>query len=381
MRCRSYWPSSFLGTFAPKTWLGGEYRRHRQRVLLERERALLPSSQNAVDAERRVRELLEQRRGVIARIQGVQRELRDLRSELYRVDAARRHGAQPRERRSFVAACPDADCRGFLSERYCCGTCGRQFCAACREIRDEGHACNPETVATIRAIRDDSRACPGCGMAISRVSGCDQMFCPAPCETLFSYATGARLVNVVVHNPHALERLRELRQDGARLAAEDMCGGWPQLALLPAEARSDGDLIALVQAARHVEQVELPRLARQRDNEDLRVRFCLRDIDEAALGRQLEARERQRELQIEIRRSLELAVALVLELSLRLVHGEASLAEAMGNCVPLLESAVNAPLRRVADRFNCAVPQIEPRRPAWRAAGYVPKPKKRSAEA
>jgi FtsZ-binding cell division protein ZapB len=372
MNCGLHWARAFLDDHFTPAWRGGDLRKHRQRVLFDRERALLPATQPAVErvvtkerleeGRRRAYEthrataeqLKESRRAwqeAVAALRhhesggaAAKQRLEDARRRAYEtyratakqlqehrrawqeavaaLDRHERGGQAPPERRSFVAACPAEDCRGFLSQQYKCGTCLRHFCAACRELKVEGHVCDPALVQSLKAIVADSRACPGCGVAISRVSGCDQMFCVL-CEVFFSYATGERIQGVV-HNPHYFERLRQLRQqaapapEGFEGAGEGACGQWPSIhsfTWLPAESRSFKMLSSFFQTAINLELQVLPRLRRDRrgGNEDLRVQFCLRRLDEARFMAQLERRERQRDFEVDVCDSLQLFVLLTME--------------------------------------------------------------------
>jgi hypothetical protein len=81
---------------------------------------------------------------------------------------------QPVERR-FVRACPVDGCRGFLSERWKCGTCEAAVCAKCHEPKAEGHVCDPDVAASAALIASDSKPCPGCASLIFKISGCQQV--------------------------------------------------------------------------------------------------------------------------------------------------------------------------------------------------------------
>jgi hypothetical protein len=147
------------------------------------------------------------------------------------------------------------------------------------------------------------------------------------CEVFFSYATGKRIQGVV-HNPHYFERLRQLRQQAAPApegaaaelegAGEGACGQWPSIASftwLPVESRSFKMLSSFFQTAVNLERQVLPRMRRDRrgGNEDLRVQFCLRRLDEARFMAQLEQRERRRDFEVDVCDSLQLFVLLTME--------------------------------------------------------------------
>ena len=268
MNCRTPWDRAFLDSKMSHSWLESSYKHHRQGLLLDKERSLLPATQPAVEHEVECRKrgsliaelgeksatLGDQIRDVTKKIDSVGqesvecynelhhktpsdqerlKELKKRREELNTIDQTLQKQKYDlyhqqvaiweeskvhqefikgpkvaKERRAFVAACPAPACRGFLSTAYKCGTCQVNFCSDCREpipSEEEKHACDPALVATIKAILADSKPCPACGVSISRVSGCDQMYC-TQCDTPFSYSTGAKIKGVI-HNPHYFERM------------------------------------------------------------------------------------------------------------------------------------------------------------------------------
>lgn len=128
--------------------------------------------------------------------------------------------------RKFVRACPVNGCRGFLSSAWKCGTCSTWACSNCHEVKgaskDAPHECNPDCVLTARLLDKDTRPCPRCASAIFRISGCAQMWCTA-CNTPFDWGTGKVMNGRVVHNPHYFEYLR--RRGGAAGATAGAAAG------------------------------------------------------------------------------------------------------------------------------------------------------------
>ena len=333
MNCRNHWSRAFIDDNFTASWRSNELKKHREQVLFDRERSLLPATQPLVEraAERMLLEE-KKRQAFNAKLEAHRAYLRasqlwsDAINDLHNFDRGRSQPQGEQQRREFVAACPTEDCRGFLSSQYRCGTCLNTFCAHCRVLKSETHVCDPELVSTLRAIAKDSRACPGCGTAISRVSGCDQMWC-INCDVAFSYASGERIQGVI-HNPHYFERLRQLRQTAAAdpdaIAAlhpgeiiEHHCGQWPAIRAfnwLPGETFDR--LTCFYQTGLNLEQTILPRLLRRRreDNVDLRIRYCLKTLDEARFKSLVEQRERERDFNVDVGAALQLFVLLTLEL-------------------------------------------------------------------
>ena len=399
MNCRHAWNRAFLDAHLTRTWVEGALRKHREAILFDRERSLLPITQDAVAAEVRHRRQTEELRALREEVTRVSNELSVNDSEFImmcvrpsednldeRIRLAGivkekkatmrllkeqirilRHlirypvaaSAEPETRRQFIAACPKGDCRGFLSTAYKCGTCETQFCSQCRELKADGHECNADLVATIREIQRDSRPCPHCGTAISRVSGCDQMYCIS-CDTAFSYQTG-QVVRGVIHNPHYFERMRAGQVAEHRQEGDLPCGGWPALTALLGYVTIPEYITRLYQSARHIEEVILPVYPRETDrvdNTNLRVRYLLKELNEAMLRQHLQRRERKRQMDLEIRGPLELFVVSTLELFQKIVAEKVLYKSCFVEYEELIETTVNAPLRTIGDRYRKASPQV-----------------------
>ena len=188
--CKRAFDGEFLAMHLPKTWLLTKYKAHREKVLLDREMALLPESQDILDTYKYAQELRAGLEAVEAERRDLQRRLLDVAVEAGRMrrdldimqqsNYTRRPagGAAtgPRERRQFVRACPVEDCRGFLSTAWRCGTCETWVCKDCGEPkllgqRDEEHVCNPDTAASHALLQRDSRPCPQCAAMIFKIDG------------------------------------------------------------------------------------------------------------------------------------------------------------------------------------------------------------------
>jgi len=380
MNCGLHWCRSFLDASLTATWRNGALRKHRAAVLLDRERSLLPETQPLVEREalRRAQEKLQRERFEAYR--RAMLKMKEARDAYY---TSRVSGLRPqfegteeevRQRRAFVAACPDAECRGFLSAQYKCGTCLQKFCAACREPKSEDveHECDPGTVQTIAQIAKTTRACPNCGMSIERVSGCDHMWCTS-CDTGFSYTTGRRIENAHNTNPHMYERLRQLGAsagDAVQLEPEVACGGargarWPCAHFgFATPAGREGFLMSLHHTGRHVEHLlhahwqAAPEDGEQR--RQLRVRYCLKDFDEKHFSARLEQLEKRREYVLEVRRTLESFVLIVFEFLTQLMVDRCP-GTCEDRCLTILaniDELTNGPLRELSIRYFRATPRI-----------------------
>lgn len=233
MNCRKTWSQEYLVTNLNHSWMSKDYREHRKQLLLDREMSKVPEAMEAAQRVRRCRDeerAIAELRDQILALEQQKRALQEQQEVHYRRCRRIRQGkdgADP-ERRKFIMACPNPDCRGYLSTAYKCEICKLHTCKDCLEIigynKDEPHECNPDSVASAAMIRKDTHPCPTCGERIYKISGCDQMWCPH-CSTAFSWKTG-QIDTGHVHNPHFYQAQRARNNGEApRNPGDVLCGG------------------------------------------------------------------------------------------------------------------------------------------------------------
>jgi len=219
--CEREWTPKFLSQNFPHTFINGEYKNHTSNVLFDKERALLPSTQPLVENIILAEKINDQITEEYKKIREIERRISSLRirrNELLNKSVTK-------ERSKFIRACPDGNCRGFLSCQWKCGICQKWTCPECHEIkgleRDCEHTCNEDAKATAALLNSDTKPCPQCGTGIFKIDGCDQMWCP-DCHTAFSWRTG-RIENNI-HNPHYYEWMRRNNTEIPRNHNEVQCG-------------------------------------------------------------------------------------------------------------------------------------------------------------
>ena len=409
MSCRADWNRAHVLKVFTKVYCDTTYKKHRENVLLDRERGLLPATQPAAERHMQVKNITKE----IVKVEEEKNKIRmrprpELPSEII-IDS---HEARlfnlrvrydvcgeitlkdneimflqdkkalisgitsanaPVERREFIKACPANDCRGFLSSAWKCGLCEMWACPDCHEIkgadRDVDHICNPDVLATVRMLADDTRQCPKCPAMIFKIEGCDQMYC-TQCHTAFSWRTG-RVETGTIHNPHYYEFMRQ-RNGGVapRNPGDIPCGGLIRdrtltSALDHAHINETNEIyMSLVDYHRiynHIQHVELQKYVIRRivENEDLRIKFLVNEIDEAAFKLELQKREKAVEKKQEIHQILTMYQTVVMDLlnnTTTLVTLEQF--EDLNTELDEIRKYMNTQFISVSKLYNCVVPNI-----------------------
>lgn len=249
---------------------------------------------------------------------------------------------EPRQRREFIRACPDNDCRGFLSTQWKCGLCEKWSCPDCHEIkgptRDTEHTCNPDILASARLLSSDTKPCPSCGVGIFKITGCDHMWC-THCHKGFSWRTGK--IEEDGHNPHYFEWLRRNPNvNGATRNPQDIpCQNQRLNHMLftrihnllvdkhkdnPMSSSCDEFIGNVINNAMHINHVIVPRYPvqhyREDRNRDLRIQYMRNKITEEEFKITLQREEKKYEKNREIHNVLDLLKLTVTEIILRFIE-------------------------------------------------------------
>jgi hypothetical protein len=285
IHCRVKYTDSMLYDICTKTYLQQTYFRHRQEILMNRERANLPGLQTTALERRRRRDsyhqILEFKRTIhhlknqkmdlrheynqlyviyfdklkhgtstpadrvkldeiSAREHLINTEIRHLKDQIHHLrwngnntqdnEDSKDDEKKEDEKKKFIRRCMKPNCQGFLSTAWKCGLCNWYSCSKCFSVKGENHdsphECKKEDLDTAALIRSDSKPCPSCGEFINKSVGCDMMFCVS-CKTPFSWNSGKIITTGHIHNPHYFEWLNRTGGQVPRNPADVPCGGFP----------------------------------------------------------------------------------------------------------------------------------------------------------
>jgi len=304
MNCKKGWTADILHKKMTKVFVSKKYKKHREDVLLDREKSMIPQTQPDVEAELQRRERNKLIRELKSRERELLKQIRETRQSIYDVENGDEIRSDESKRFQYTRKCPVENCKGFLDTKWTCGICETLVCSKCNEPKGENHECNPDDVETMKLLKRDSKPCPACGMLITKIDGCDQMWCTAEnCHTAFSWKTGQKVYGNI-HNPHFIQ----FTLQGGRLerdVGDIPCGGIPDYWIIvnrmdelrkihPGEETllMKKQLTWFNRLLRHLEAIELhapPAV----NNTDIRVQFMLNELPECKFKFELQKREKR----------------------------------------------------------------------------------------
>lgn len=375
MNCMAAWNTEFLATAFNKSFVHNTLKKHRENVLLEREKSMLVATMPMVEHEK-------QRRRVLCEVAELERELNKqkeiiknleininkkkstLYSKYYKENAQREH-------REFVRACPATNCKGFLSTQWKCGVCDVKVCNKCHEIKtvDAEHACDPKNVESAELIMKETRPCPKCGVRIFKIEGCDQMWCTS-CHTTFSWRTGAVETAKNIHNPHYFEYVRNHASSAGEIIPRALgdvpCGGLPETYILHRHLRKIGahthTFTDVLRGLQHVVAVDLMQLDvvndPRQENTDLRIAYIMGELEEDKWKRMLQIREKARNKKMDMRLILETLIAVSVDIFNRVMTSKhVHELDALLKEFQCIQSHINECFEKHAVRFASSVKQ------------------------
>jgi hypothetical protein len=327
--CNKEWSRQFLAKNFTKVFNTSKWKTNLEKVLFDKETSLLPATQIVLEKRKEIKSIRTNITKVYEHISEFRKIISDYEREINMIN----NGMDQcmKTKRTFVRACPDENCRGFLSSKWKCGVCDKWACPDCHILKGkekEGeHVCDPTELATAQLLDKDTRCCPKCGTGIFKIEGCDQMWC-TQCYTAFNWKTGT-IETRQVHNPHYFEWMRHNGDVERNVADNYICGnrlGQTEHSLLRRSANIPDNLKRnidrICESIWHLRAVQMPtyHVSDVEDNLELRVRYLENEVSEEYFRTRLQRENKQYLKKREIYNVLDLFENTINEILLRMLQ-------------------------------------------------------------
>jgi len=370
--CGREWSRKFIRQSFTLKFINDDLKKHRQQILFDKERALLPATQIIIERNRKIDQLSDELDTVIQHTgsgrQMLQEDVDELLTRLRnQIDALFEEIKTPDTKSVFVRACPCEECRGYLNDEWQCGICRKQCCPDCHIILCDTttkHECNSDDLATAKLLSNDTKPCPKCSTGIFKIDGCDQMWC-TQCHTAFSWRTGE--TENKIHNPHYYEWLRR-NGDVPRNPDDIQCDRelTPHLVtrirlriqknhpdLFPIFVKCENVVRTMIHLEHHIPRPE----NYEHINEMMRFDYLMNKISETKMKNQLELNERNNNKKQEFYNIFLLIKTAITDIMLRISHNlqektSNNTHEILSEIDPLLKYA-NECLDEVSYTYSC----------------------------
>lgn len=305
MNCKREWSREFMTDNLSKSFVNNEYKKHKEKILFEKEKSLLTFTQPFVEREIQIEQLNKELSQKVEELRIVKYEVDRMKGNIFILQSQNINSS------NFVQKCPNQQCRGFVSCDWKCNLCDTYICESCfktKTSKNDYHFCDPNDVETANLIKSDCKKCPKCATSIHKIDGCDLMWC-VMCHTAFNWVTG-KIEKGNIHNPHYFDHLRQTRQQ-ERNPLEVQCGRELDQSFIRLFGNMLIDTIVddydydqfskfyneKMRRVIQLQQKVIPKLVESNtsDNMDLRISFMRNKITEDQWKRLLQQRQKKNE--------------------------------------------------------------------------------------
>lgn len=374
MNCNKVWNREAVENVAGIPFRNGPYKKHRETLLFERQKALMPATQAAVTRFvriERINKLSNDMRKYTRTLSWsdpvrakMNQNMTQLNTRYYQV--VHNRPDKPVKVTTVFRKCPCNDCKGFLNKKWKCQLCDTTICAQCNEPKGAAmtHTCNPDAVETMKLLKKDTKGCPSCGTMISKISGCSQMWCP-DCHTTFDWNT-MQIDNGIQHNPHYFEYMRKngglARQPGDVPACAQNEGLPNQYDLMMMFMPDDHSqkVWSIYRGVNHLTEVELYKyhapIRYGQTEQSLLIEYMLNRLSEEKFKDKLQREEKYKEKTQEFRQICQMFTNVVGD-GLRKLIRDRNYQEFYDG-VDSIKAYAEECFKKIGNRYKCIIPKI-----------------------
>ena len=410
MMCQHELSNDFILENMTSFFINNIFKKHRETILMDREKCLMPYTQEHVKYEIKIKnmsnevkteedeikkikqEMIELNNATSQKIKKMKQKIIELNNSVsqknmrisrwwltHEIETDNKHESSSSSSSSkFIQCCPVENCKGFLSTQWKCGICEVKVCNRCNNIRSDDHKCNEDDVKTIEMLKKDTKPCPSCGCMIHKIHGCDQMWC-VQCKTPFSWKNG-KIEKGIVHNPHYYEWQRQTNNGVAPRVPGDIQDGcldmrYYDVVNMRRHLRSIFEdttqcsnalrtITTYQQLINHTKHYEIRRYVTndniEKANLDLRIKYMLNELDENKWKVLLQQREKKRKKNIEIHQIMDMFVNVGSDLFKNIFMQCKTQLHIKNSCLELdaLIKHVNKSFLKIKEKYNNKVPYI-----------------------
>ena len=206
MNCKKVWNDDFIDMSFPKSFIKKELKARKEDIMFQRQEAMFSETIEHINRKKRILKVQSKINKLQQRIDEYQTELYFLRNP----DVNEEEVKKPKI--VIIKKCPKTKCQGYLDADYKCSTCETIVCSKCEIIKKDNHKCKKDDIKSVKLKMKTSKPCPCCSKLTFKDSGCNQVWCPPPCNegrgTAWNYNTG-EIEKGAVHSPDYYDYMRK----------------------------------------------------------------------------------------------------------------------------------------------------------------------------
>ena len=354
MNCNVVFTRSTLIEMTSAAWLSTTYAKHREGVLLQEAKALLPSTEpHVLQIEKREKHMRR-----ISVLQDKRRRLaREMANLTMKIRQENTKMPQKLSESLFHFICGNGSCNGVLDANWTCRLCSKVTCSECGCVKEAGHVCNDDDKLTAEVLKT-CRPCPWCSALTHRIDGCAHMWC-IKCHKSWDWHSG-RKIKRNVHNP---ERMQYEARNAvvSRNPGDIPCGGLPHVSEFTVfRGPTFTRCFELYRFVKELEDTHLPRyLHEQSSSLPLRIELLRGNVDEKHVQKTLFRSEIKEERCREIFGVVQMMIHTISDILRQLLVNRVDpnpQLEEINNIIKI----GNESLLNISKTFKCRVPQVGP---------------------